>query len=129
MHGSKGRASHETERRSVLESSSRHNLVSAIAGHVYRDRQHDHGAQWSHGYPAEQRKEAEKRAAASPQNPFSQAVIFAALGNKDRPSKLWSVPLLAGPFRMGRALTLPEFALLRGDPRLKALRKKVGLPE
>ena len=23
----------------------------------------------------------------------------------------------------------PEFALLRGDPRLKALRKKVGLPE
>lgn len=27
------------------------------------------------------------------------------------------------------AVTLPEFALLRGDPRVKALRKKVGLPE
>jgi hypothetical protein len=34
-----------------------------------------------------------------------------------------------GSFRLGRALTFPEFALLRGDPRLKGLRKKVGLPE
>jgi hypothetical protein len=34
-----------------------------------------------------------------------------------------------GPFRIGRALTFPELALLRGDPRVKALRKKVGLPE
>jgi hypothetical protein len=30
---------------------------------------------------------------------------------------------------MGRELTFPELALLRGDPRVKALRKKVGLPE
>lgn len=34
-----------------------------------------------------------------------------------------------GPVRIGWALTWPEFALLRGDPRLRALRKKVGLPE
>jgi hypothetical protein len=34
-----------------------------------------------------------------------------------------------GPFRIGRALTFPEFALLRDDPRVKALRKKVGLPD
>jgi hypothetical protein len=34
-----------------------------------------------------------------------------------------------GPFRIGRALTFPEFAFLRGDPRVKAIRKKVGLPE
>jgi hypothetical protein len=27
------------------------------------------------------------------------------------------------------ALNSPEFALLRGDPRVQALRKKVGLPE
>jgi hypothetical protein len=34
-----------------------------------------------------------------------------------------------GPVRLGRNLTYPEFALVRGDPRVKALRKKVGLPE
>lgn len=31
--------------------------------------------------------------------------------------------------RLGRALNYPELALLRGDPRVKALRKKAGLPE
>jgi len=34
-----------------------------------------------------------------------------------------------GAARVGRALSSPEFALLRGDPRVKALRKRVGLPE
>ena len=34
-----------------------------------------------------------------------------------------------GPVRIGRALATPEFALIRGDPRVKALRRKVGLPE
>jgi hypothetical protein len=31
--------------------------------------------------------------------------------------------------RIGRALTFPEFAFVRGDPRVRALRKKVGLPK
>jgi hypothetical protein len=35
----------------------------------------------------------------------------------------------AGPVRMGFTLTAPEFAFVRADPRVKALRKKVGLPE
>jgi hypothetical protein len=34
-----------------------------------------------------------------------------------------------GPVRIGLTLTAPEFAFVRGDPRVKALRKKVGLPE
>ena len=34
-----------------------------------------------------------------------------------------------GAVRIGQALNSPEFALLRGDPRVKALRKKVGLPD
>jgi hypothetical protein len=34
-----------------------------------------------------------------------------------------------GPVRLGRDLTYPEFTLVRGDPRVKALRKKVGLPD
>jgi hypothetical protein len=29
---------------------------------------------------------------------------------------------------IGQYLNFPEMALLRGDPRLKAVRKKVGLP-
>jgi hypothetical protein len=34
-----------------------------------------------------------------------------------------------GPARMGFTLNSPEFAFVRGDPRVKALRQKVGLPE
>ena len=36
---------------------------------------------------------------------------------------------LAGPVRLGFTLNSPEFAFVRGDPRLKTLREKVGLPE
>ncbi|MBI1872908.1 MAG: tetratricopeptide repeat protein [Acidobacteria bacterium] len=75
------------------------------------------------------REQAEKLAAASSQNPFNQAVISAGLGDKDRAFEALDRAAVAGPFRIGRALTWPELALLRRDPRLKALRKKVGLPQ
>ena len=74
------------------------------------------------------REEAEKLAAAAA-TPFNQALTFAGLGDKDRTFDALDRVTVLGPFRMGRALTYPEFALLRGDPRVKALRKKVGLPE
>jgi len=73
------------------------------------------------------REEAEKLAVAT--GPFNQAVIFAGLGDKDRAFEALDRGATAGPFRMGRILTWPELASLRGDPRVKALRKKVGLPE
>ena len=75
------------------------------------------------------REEAEKLAAASPQGPFPQAVIFAGLGDKDRTMDALERMAVLGPIRIGRALTFPEFAFLRGDPRVRALRKKVGLPD
>jgi serine/threonine-protein kinase len=76
------------------------------------------------------REDAEKlAAAASPQGLFNQAVIFAGLGDKDRTMDALERMAVLGPFRIGRALTFPEFAFLRGDPRVKALRRKVGLPE
>jgi tetratricopeptide (TPR) repeat protein len=79
---------------------------------------------------AGRREDAEKLAVAIPsQNPFNQALIFAGLGDKDRTFEALDRAATAGPFRMGRALTWPELSLLHGDPRLKALRKKVGLPE
>ena len=56
-------------------------------------------------------------------------MIFAGLGDKERTLEALDRMAVVGPVRMGHILTLPELALLRGDPRLKALRKKVGLPE
>jgi serine/threonine-protein kinase len=75
-------------------------------------------------------EEAEKLAAAVSLDPIGQARIFAGLGDKDRAFEALDRAVPLGPVRMGRdVLTRPEFALLRGDPRVKALRKKVGLQE
>ena len=73
------------------------------------------------------REEAEKLALEL--SPHPPAVIFAGLGDKERTLEALDRMAVVGPVRMGAILSLPELALLRGDPRLKALRKKVGLPE
>jgi adenylate cyclase len=73
------------------------------------------------------REEAEKLAIDL--SPVQQAVIFAGLGDKDRSFEALDRMAVVGPVRMGSILSLSELALLRGDPRVKALRKKVGLPE
>ena len=74
------------------------------------------------------RDEAEKIAAATPY-PNEKAVIFAGLGDKERTLEALDQMAILGAQRIGIHLNLPELALLRGDPRLKALRKKVGLPD
>jgi len=78
---------------------------------------------------AGRREEAEKLALAVAPNAFSQALIYAGLGDKDRTLEALDRVSGLGAVRIGRALNSPEFALLRGDPRVKALRKRVGLPE
>ncbi len=78
---------------------------------------------------AGRREEAEKLAAAVAPNAYSQALIYAGLGDKDRTLAALDRVSGLGAVRIGRALNSPEFALLRDDPRLKALRKKVGLPD
>jgi tetratricopeptide (TPR) repeat protein len=75
------------------------------------------------------REEAERFAAAAAPNAFTQALTFAGLGDKDRTLEALDRLASLGAVRVGRALNSPEFTLLRGDPRVKALRKKVGLPE
>jgi len=75
------------------------------------------------------REEAEKLAASLAASPFQQALIFAGLGDKDRTLEALDRMTALGALRVGRTLYYPELALVRGDPRLKALRKKVGLPE
>jgi TolB-like protein/cytochrome c-type biogenesis protein CcmH/NrfG len=78
---------------------------------------------------AGRREEAEKIASASPDARLLQALIFAGLGDKERTLQALERLATLGPVRLGRDLTYPEFAFVRGDPRVKALRKKVGLPE
>lgn len=70
------------------------------------------------------RDEAEKLANLSP-----RLWALAGLGDKERTLESLERMAVVGPVRMGAILSNPELALLRGDPRLKALRKKVGLPE
>jgi TolB-like protein/Flp pilus assembly protein TadD len=78
---------------------------------------------------AGRRDDAERVAAIVPR-PLSKAAIFAALGDKERTFEALDRAVPLGPIRIGRdVLMSPRFALLRGDPRLKALRRKAGLPE
>lgn len=76
---------------------------------------------------AGRRAEAERIAEGA--EPYSQALTFAGMGDKERTLEALEHMADVGPVRLGRTLTYPEFAFVRDDPREKALRKKVGLPE
>jgi TolB-like protein/Flp pilus assembly protein TadD len=76
---------------------------------------------------AGQREQAEKLATEAP-IPYDRALIFAGLGDKERTLQALAGMAVLGPVRFGRDLTYPEFDLVRGDPRLEALRKSIGLP-
>lgn len=79
---------------------------------------------------AGRRQDAERLATVMPaMNPLNQALVFAGLGDKDRVFEALNRAMTGGPFRIGRTLTWPEMAFLRGDPRLRALRKRAGLPD
>jgi adenylate cyclase len=76
------------------------------------------------------RDEAEKVFAAT--TDISRVQILACLGDKDRVFESLNHDAAVGPIRIGWVLNRVDRespGLLRGDPRLKALRKKVGLPE
>ena len=70
-----------------------------------------------------------ERLASGITDPVEQALIFAGLGDRDRVFEALERAVDIGPVRLGRLLNYPEMALVRGDPRAKALRKRVGLPE
>jgi TolB-like protein/predicted Zn-dependent protease len=75
------------------------------------------------------RREDAERIARIQWRPIEQAEIFVALGDKERAFEALERAIPLGPVRVGRDLTYPEFVQLRGDARVKALRKKLGLPE
>jgi len=64
-------------------------------------------------------------------NPY-KAALFACLGDKDRAFDILEREAGIGPIRIGWFLLRVDRenpGLLSRDPRLRALRKKVGLPE
>jgi hypothetical protein len=77
---------------------------------------------------AGRREEAEKVAAEVSPNPFNEALVYAGLGDKNRTLDALERMAALGPVRLGLTLSNPEFAFVRGDPRVNALREKVGLP-
>jgi TolB-like protein/tetratricopeptide (TPR) repeat protein len=78
---------------------------------------------------AGRRKEAESLATPEKGRLVQRVLAYAGLGDKDRTFDALDRMTVLGPVRLGRTLTFPELAFLRGDSRLKTLRKKVGLPE
>jgi len=56
------------------------------------------------------------------------AIIYAALEDKDRAFGALERAALVEPHRVPRTLIHPEMAVLRGDPRLAALRERFHLP-
>jgi TolB-like protein len=64
-----------------------------------------------------------------PQNahPYRQALIYAALGDKEHTFEALSRAAVAAPQRTAAVLSYPEMSLLRGDPRLDQLRKRFNL--
>lgn len=75
---------------------------------------------------AGRRAEVERLAAAH-DHPFRLAVIYTALGDKDRAFEELDRAAVTVPQRVGLLLRDPEMAALRGDPRFDAVRKKLGL--
>jgi hypothetical protein len=67
--------------------------------------------------------------AAHLENPSDQAIALVGRGDKDRAFAALERATSLGPLRLGRVLIYPETAILRGDPRVKAVRMKVGLPD
>lgn len=61
------------------------------------------------------------------ENPYRQALIFAALGDKDRTFEMLNRAVDDAPQRTASLLVDPEMAFLRGDPRLERLRARLNL--
>jgi len=87
---------------------------------------------WQHwmayAYVSAGRRADVERMAAAHDHPYRLAIIYAALGDRDR--ALQALDRAAGivPHRVALLVRYPEMAPLRGDPRFAAVRRKLGLP-
>jgi TolB-like protein/DNA-binding winged helix-turn-helix (wHTH) protein len=74
------------------------------------------------------RAEAAALAARNQDFPQRLAMIYAGLGDADRAFDALERLAAVNPRRAGAYLTRPELASIRNDPRMVALRRKLGLP-
>ena len=74
------------------------------------------------------REEALALAAKHPDSPSRTMLIYAGLGDKDRAFEGLTQSAEINWWRAATWMHRPEMALLRDDPRMPALRKKLGLP-
>jgi TolB-like protein/Tfp pilus assembly protein PilF len=73
-------------------------------------------------------REVKELAAVSP-GALQKVLIYAGLGDRDGTINALQRIVELGPVRVGLTLSLPELSFIRGDPRVKVLRGKAGLPE
>jgi serine/threonine-protein kinase len=69
-----------------------------------------------------------ERMAAAHDHPYRLAIIYAALGDKDRALQALDRAADIVPHRVAHLVRYPEMAPLRGDPRFAAVLRKLGLP-
>lgn len=62
------------------------------------------------------------------EHPYRQAIVYAALADKNRTFEALNRAADILPHRTAILLVYPEMRFLRGDPRLDALRRKLNLP-
>jgi hypothetical protein len=74
------------------------------------------------------RAEVERLAVEHRGFPNREAVIHAALGDRDRSFESLERMMISDAHRVPILLTYPEMAALRNDPRMAALRERLGLP-
>jgi len=87
------------------------------------------GRHWvAYAYVMAGRRAEVERMAAAQDHPYRLAIIYAALGDKDRALVALDRAADILPQRVGLLLMYPEMAPLRGDPRFAAVRRKLGLP-
>jgi serine/threonine protein kinase/tetratricopeptide (TPR) repeat protein len=77
---------------------------------------------------AGRRADAEKLATENAQYPYRAAIIYAALGDRDRAFEALDRTAEREPQRVPLLLTWPEIAALRDDPRFTVIKKRFGLP-
>jgi TolB-like protein len=77
---------------------------------------------------AGRRMDVEKLAAVS-RGALQQVLIYAGMGDRDGTVDALGRMAELGPSRVGLALATPELSFVRDDPRVKGLRRKVGLPQ
>jgi TolB-like protein/tRNA A-37 threonylcarbamoyl transferase component Bud32 len=87
---------------------------------------------WQHwmayAYVIAGRRAEVERMAAAHTHPLRLAVIYAALGDKDRALQALDRAADIVPHRVALVVRDPEMAPLRDDPRFAAVRRKLGLP-